>query len=58
MLHERRREHEEYRTPPRTASFCRQYADLSENPNGYCPNHSTGVKLPDDFVVTPLQYVD
>ena len=24
----------------------------------YCPNHSTGVKLPDDFVVTPLQYVD
>jgi hypothetical protein len=21
------------------------------------PNHSTGVKLPDDFVVTPLQYV-
>jgi hypothetical protein len=30
----------------------------AENPNGYCPNHSTGVKLPDDFVVTPLQYVD
>jgi hypothetical protein len=25
---------------------------------GYCPNHATGVKLPDDFVVTPLQYVD
>ena len=25
-------------------------------PNGYCPNHATGVKLPDDFVVTPLQY--
>jgi hypothetical protein len=20
------------------------------------PNHSTGVKLPEDFVVTPLQY--
>ena len=36
----------------------RQYGDLSENPNGYCPNHATGVKLPDDFVVTPLQYVD
>lgn len=29
-----------------------------ENVNGYCPNHATGVKLPDDFVVTPLQYVD
>ena len=36
----------------------RQHADSSENPNGYCPNHATGVKLPDDFVVTPLQYVD
>jgi hypothetical protein len=35
-----------------------QYADLSENPHGYCPNHATGVKLPDDFVVTPLQYVE
>jgi hypothetical protein len=35
-----------------------QYSDLSENVNGYCPNHQTGVKLPDDFVVTPLQYVD
>ena len=31
---------------------------LAKVPNGYCPNHSTGVKLPDDFVVTPLQYVD
>ena len=29
-----------------------------QNPNGYCPNHSTGVKLPDDFVGTPLHYVD
>lgn len=28
------------------------------NPRGYCPNHSTGVKLADDFDVTPLQYVD
>jgi hypothetical protein len=36
----------------------RQYFDLSENPWGYCPNHSTGVKLPDGFVVTSLQYVD
>ena len=25
---------------------------------GYCPNHETGVKLPDDFAMTPLQYVD
>jgi peptide-methionine (S)-S-oxide reductase len=31
---------------------------LAKNPRGYCPNHATGVKLPDDFVVTPLQYVD
>jgi peptide-methionine (S)-S-oxide reductase len=31
---------------------------LAKDPYGYCPNHSTGVKLPDDFVVTPLQYVD
>jgi peptide-methionine (S)-S-oxide reductase len=31
---------------------------LAKNPGGYCPNHATGVKLPDDFVVTPLQYVD
>ena len=27
-------------------------------PGAYCPDHRTGVKLPDDFVVTPLQYVD
>jgi peptide-methionine (S)-S-oxide reductase len=31
---------------------------LQKNPRGYCPNHATGVKLPDDFVVKPLQYVD
>jgi peptide-methionine (S)-S-oxide reductase len=36
--------------------YHQQYLD--KNPQGYCPNHSTGVKLPDDFVVTPLQYVD
>ena len=24
----------------------------------YCPDHRTGVKPPDDFVVTLLQYVD
>lgn len=36
----------------------RQYIDLPEVPNGYCPIQATGVKLPDDFVVKPLQYVD
>jgi len=36
--------------------YHQQYLD--KNPRGYCPNHSTGVTLPDDFVVTPLQYVD
>jgi len=37
-------------------AYHQQY--LAKNPHGYCPNHSTGVKLPDDFVVTPLQYAD
>ena len=36
--------------------YHQQYLD--KVPNGYCPNHRTGVKLPDDFVVTPLQYVE
>jgi peptide-methionine (S)-S-oxide reductase len=31
---------------------------LAKVPNGYCPNNSTGVKLPGDFAVTPLEYVD
>jgi peptide-methionine (S)-S-oxide reductase len=31
---------------------------LAKNPYGYCPVHATGVKLPADFAVTPLQYVD
>ena len=31
---------------------------LSKVPNGYCPMHATGVRMPDDFMVTPLQYVD
>jgi peptide-methionine (S)-S-oxide reductase len=30
---------------------------LAKNVNGYCPNHSTGVRFP-DVAVTPLQYVD
>jgi peptide-methionine (S)-S-oxide reductase len=29
---------------------------LAKNPFGYCPNHATGVKLPDGLEVTPLQY--
>jgi len=36
--------------------YHQQYLD--RNPRGYCPIHATGVKLPDDFVVTPLQYAD
>jgi peptide-methionine (S)-S-oxide reductase len=38
--------------------YHQQYLD--KNPRGYCPNHRTGVRLPDDFAipVTPLQYVD
>jgi peptide-methionine (S)-S-oxide reductase len=31
---------------------------LQKNPHGYCPNHETGVKLPEGFAVTPLQYVE
>ena len=31
---------------------------LEKNPRGYCPNHRTGVTLPEGFAVTPLQYVD
>jgi peptide-methionine (S)-S-oxide reductase len=47
--------------------YHQQYLEKVANPsvysshrgaNPYCPNHSTGVRLPDDFVVTPLQYVD
>jgi peptide-methionine (S)-S-oxide reductase len=36
--------------------YHQQYLD--KVPNGYCPNHATGVKLPADFKVTPLQFVD
>ena len=31
---------------------------LHKVPNGYCPNHATGVTLPDGFVATPLQYIE
>ena len=36
--------------------YHQQYLD--KVPHGYCPNHATGVTLPEDFAVTPLQYVD
>jgi peptide-methionine (S)-S-oxide reductase len=36
--------------------YHQQYLD--KNPRGYCPDHRTGVTLPDGFEVTPLQYVD
>jgi peptide-methionine (S)-S-oxide reductase len=36
--------------------YHQQYLD--KNPGGYCPNHSTGVRLPADFAASPLQYVD
>ena len=31
---------------------------LVKVPNGYCPVHATGVRLPETFAVAPLQYVD
>jgi peptide-methionine (S)-S-oxide reductase len=37
-------------------AYHQQYLD--KNPFGYCPNHSTGVTLPLDFEVAPLQYVE
>jgi peptide-methionine (S)-S-oxide reductase len=37
-------------------NYHQQYLD--KNPRGYCPIHSTGVTLPADFKVTPLQYVE
>jgi peptide-methionine (S)-S-oxide reductase len=38
--------------------YHQQYLEKSQGRPVYCPDHRTGVKLPDDFVVTPLQYVD
>ena len=34
-------------------TYHQQY--LSKNPAGYCPNHATGVTLPEDFATTSLQ---
>jgi len=38
--------------------YHQQYLD--KNPGGYCPNHSTGVTLPEGFAIptTPLEYVE
>jgi peptide-methionine (S)-S-oxide reductase len=36
--------------------YHQQYLD--KVPNGYCPIHATGVKLPEGFAVAPLRYVD
>jgi peptide-methionine (S)-S-oxide reductase len=46
--------------PAPTFYFAEDYHQqyLDKVPNGYCPNHSTGVTLPEGFGVTPLQYVD
>ena len=38
--------------------YHQQYLQKNTGPGAYCPDHRTGVKLPDDFVVTPLQYID
>jgi peptide-methionine (S)-S-oxide reductase len=37
-------------------AYHQQY--LEKVPYGYCPNHATGVTLPEGFAPTPLQYVD
>jgi peptide-methionine (S)-S-oxide reductase len=46
--------------PAPTFYFAEDYHQqyLEVNPHGYCPNHATGVALPDGFAVTPLQLVD
>jgi peptide-methionine (S)-S-oxide reductase len=36
--------------------YHQQYLD--KVPNGYCPNHATGVTLPDDWKVPALEYLD
>jgi peptide-methionine (S)-S-oxide reductase len=46
--------------PAPTFYYAEEYHQqyLAKNPFGYCPIHATGVKLPEGFAVTPLQYVD
>ena len=38
--------------------YHQQYLAKNRGPGAYCPDHRTGVKLPADFGVTLLQYVD
>ena len=38
--------------------YHQQYLDKNRGPGAYCPDHRTGVTLPEGFAVTPLQYVD
>jgi peptide-methionine (S)-S-oxide reductase len=48
--------------PSKTFYFAEDYHQqyLAKVPNGYCPNHATGVKLPDEWAgkIAPLQYID
>jgi peptide-methionine (S)-S-oxide reductase len=48
--------------PAPTFYFAEDYHQqyLDKNPGGYCPNHSTGLTLPTDFMasVKPLQYAE
>jgi hypothetical protein len=46
------------RTTRSTSRLRKQHPCLVKIPNGYYPNRSTDVKLPEDFKVTPLQDVD
>jgi peptide-methionine (S)-S-oxide reductase len=40
--------------------YHQQYLDKVPSGSGYCPDHRTGVKLPEDFAISvaPLEYVD
>ena len=38
--------------------YHQQYLAKKSDGSGYCPDHRTGVRMPEDFVVTPLEYVD
>jgi peptide-methionine (S)-S-oxide reductase len=46
--------------PAPTFYFAEDYHQgyLHKVPNGYCPNHATGVTLPEGFGATPLQYIE
>ena len=46
--------------PAPTFYFAEDYHQqyLDKIPNGYCPHHATGIKMPAEFKTTPLHYVD